>query len=471
MRKWFRVNTETRGVEIHATETRRADIPAIDIPEGALSVIGKLEAAGFNAYAVGGCVRDSLLGKEPKDWDICTSALPQQVLECFQDCRVIETGLKHGTVTIMIEGFPYEVTTFRIDGDYSDNRRPDSVEFTDTLKEDLSRRDFTINAMAYNPKSGIVDFFDGMADLKTGRIRCVGDPDKRFCEDALRIMRALRFAAVLGFSIEDGTAKAMHENRSLLANISVERISAELNKLIVGKNIPALLLKHVDIITEIIPELIPAIGFKQNTPYHCYDVFRHTLYSVESAPRDVHIRLTMLFHDIGKPSRYTEADGVGHFYGHAKVSADMAGSILKRLKYDNDTIETVTQLIIYHDAIFKPRRKQIKRWLNKIGEARFRQLVEVKKADAMAQALHVRDERVAAMNEALAVLDEILEKRLCFSLKDLAIDGRDLIAIGVPEGARIGAILNRLVLMVIDEEIENDKAALLDMAKRSNSIL
>ena len=438
----------------------------IKIPDDVLYIIEGLEGAGFGAYAVGGCVRDSLLGKAPKDWDVCTSALPRQVLECFKGHRAIETGLKHGTVTIVNGAFPVEVTTYRIDGDYSDNRRPDSVEFTDTLREDLSRRDFTINAMACNPKAGIVDYFDGMGDLGAGRIRCVGDPGTRFQEDALRIMRALRFAAALGFSIDAATGDAMYEKRELLGNISVERIAGELNKMIVGENLYPLMSSHMAIITEIIPELAPMIGFEQNNPFHCYDVMTHTLRSVDSAPKDVQLRLTMLFHDVAKPLRHSEKDGVGHFYGHPRAGSDMARAILRRLKYDNDTIETVTQLILYHDADVLPRRKNIKRWLNRIGEGRFRQLVKIKTADAMAQTPAAREEKTALLERVLIVLDEILEQQLCFSLKDLAVDGRDLISAGVPEGVAVGRILNRLVDMVIDEQIENEKDALLEAAKQ-----
>lgn len=436
----------------------------IHIPEGARYIIDHLKTAGFDAYAVGGCVRDSILGKAPKDWDICTSAIPRRVMECFKEHHVIETGLKHGTITIMLGNVPFEVTTYRIDGNYSDNRHPDSVAFTNTLKEDLSRRDFTINAMAYNPAAGVVDFFGGISDLRAGIIKCVGDPDKRFQEDALRIMRALRFASELGFSIDGDTSAAMRKNRKLLNNISAERIAGEIRKLIIGNNAGSLLLKHLSVLTEIIPEMTPAIGFEQNNPNHCYDVLRHILLSVDNAPENIHIRLAMLFHDIAKPACYTETDGIGHFYVHPQVSSDMAKKILLRLKYDNDTIETVTQLILYHDADIQPRRKHIKRWLNKIGEKRFRQLLEVKRADALAQAPHCRNNKIAGLNEIIIITDDIIKQRQCFSLKDLAVNGRDLISIGVPQGVKIGVILNQLIDKVIDEQVQNDKSTLLEMA-------
>jgi tRNA nucleotidyltransferase (CCA-adding enzyme) len=345
-----------------------------------------------------------------------------------------------------------------------DNRRPDKVKFVNVLKRDLARRDFSINAMAYNPTTGLIDYYGGQQDLADKLIKCVGNPNKRFQEDALRIMRALRFAAALGFEIEKTTAQAMHDNRKLLNNIAVERIAIELNKLLLGNNVRELLLAHFDILTTIIPELSAARGFKQNNPYHCYDVLEHILYSVENAPKDIIIRLIMLFHDIGKPNCYSEADGIGHFYGHPQASTDMTKDILTRLKYDNDTIKAVTELVLYHDSEIN-RKQHIKRWLNKIGEERFRQLIKVKKADALAQAEHVRQDRIAELNGLLIKLDEILAEQQCFSLKDLEVNGRDLLEAGVPQGTQIGVILNRLMDMVIDDEAANDREVLLEIAR------
>ena len=378
----------------------------IKLPDEVKYIINTLENAGYGAYAVGGCVRDSLLGKEPEDWDICTSALPEQTGKIFKGHNIIKIGLQHGTITIVINHKPFEVTAYRIDGVYSDNRHPDKVEFTGGLKEDLSRRDFTINAMAYSPVGGIVDFFGGAADLRRGLIKCVGDPDKRFAEDALRVMRALRFASTLGFSIDNYTARAMHENRGLLKKISPERITAELNKLIAGNDIDGLLAEHVGIIEEIIPEL-RIYAFK----------------SVDSVPNDLYLRLAILLSGAGP---------------------GIAKDILTRLKYDNHTVTVITQLILYYEADIPPTGKEIKKWLSKIGEERLRQLIELK-----------------GLCAALPVLNEILEQKQCFSLKGLAVNGKDLIEAGVPEGAEIGAILNRLLSMVIDEEIENDKEKLL----------
>jgi tRNA nucleotidyltransferase (CCA-adding enzyme) len=424
-----------------------------------------LEKAGYEAYAVGGCVRDILLGKTPKDWDICTSALPEQAMQVFAGHHIIETGLQHGTITIILEHEPFEITTYRVDGKYTGNRRPEKVKFVNVLKRDLARRDFTVNAMAYNPGTEIVDYYGGQQDLANKKIKCVGNPNKRFQEDALRIIRALRFAAALGFEVEENTALAMQENRKLLNYISAERIAAELNKLLLGNNIRELLLEHFGVLSEVIPELKPAKGFEQNNPYHCYDVLNHILYSVENAPKDVVIRLSMLLHDIGKPKCYSEAGGVGHFYGHPQESADTAKNILSRLKYDNDTIKAVTQLVLYHDSEINCKQ-HIKRWLNKIGENLFRQLIEVKKADALAKAEHVRQNELHELNSLLILLDEIIAEQQCFCLKDLAVNGSDLIGAGVPQGAKIGVILNKLLDMVIEDKAMNDKAVLLGIAKK-----
>ena len=384
----------------------------IKIPDEVIYIINILESNGYEAYAVGGCVRDSLLGKEPKDWDICTSAIPEQTIKCFEGCHIIETGLKHGTITLMLNHQPFEITTYRIDGVYSDNRRPDNVEFVRDLKEDLSRRDFTVNAMAYNPKTGIADFFDGVKDLESRIIKCVGNPNKRFQEDALRIMRAMRFASVLGFEIDGNTSKAMFDNKSLLRNIASERVAVELNKLIVGDNVKEILLKHTDIICEVIPEI---------------SLSNDTLESLINSPKDLILRLVTLFHEI---------------------NSDTAKKILSRLKYDNETIKTVTELVLYYDADIIPDRKSIKRWLKKIGAERFRKLLEIKKSDKLK-----------------IILDEIIGQNQCYSLKDLAVNGIDLIDIGITEGKKIGDILNKLTDMVIDEKIENDRTILLEIAK------
>ena len=436
------------------------------IADEVIFIIDALENSGYEAYAVGGCIRDSLLGKDPKDWDVCTSALPEQVKMCFEGRHIIETGLRHGTVTLMLDHKPFEITTYRVDGKYKDNRRPETVRYVNVLKRDLARRDFTINAMAYNPKTGIVDYYGGREDLANGLIKCVGNPNKRFKEDALRIMRAMRFASVFGFSVESGTAQAMHDNKKLLGNIAAERIAVELGGLITGGKAGGIISAHLPVILEIIPELEQSIGFEQNNPYHCYDVLSHILFSVDAAPRELVIRLTMLLHDIAKPKCYTQSDdGSGHFHGHPQESSEMSKKILRRLKYDTNTIETVTDLVLYHDSDVKQERKHIKRWLNKIGEVRLRQLLVVKRADAIAQSEKYRKAKLDGIDEVLALLDEIIEQQQVFTLKGLALTGRDLIDAGVAEGTQIGVVLRKLLDMVIAEEAENDKAVLLAISK------
>ena len=437
----------------------------INISNEAEKIIDTLEANGYEAYVVGGCVRDTVMGKIPEDWDICTSALPEQTAGCFPDSHIIETGLRHGTITVVTNSTPVEVTTYRIDGDYSDNRHPDKVEFVSELKEDLSRRDFTINAMAYNHNRGLVDYFDGVSDIERKIIRCVGDADKRFREDSLRIMRALRFASVLGFAVDEETSGAIFRNKKLLGNIAVERISVELNKMLIGDNVKEILLLYTQIIEEIIPEITVMIGFKQNNRHHIYDVWRHTVESIAMIPADPVLKLTMLFHDIGKPVCYTEADSVGHFHGHQQVGSDMAREILKRLKYPNSIIDTIKKLVLYHDADILPDTRHIKRWLNRLGETKFRQLILVKRADAMAQSELFRKEKLESLDKVVFVLDEVIRQQQCFSLKDLAVSGRDLIEAGIPEGAKVGSCLNRLLKMVIEESIDNNKEKLLEILK------
>jgi tRNA nucleotidyltransferase (CCA-adding enzyme) len=318
--------------------------------------------------------------------------------------------------------------------------------------------------MAYSPSRGLVDFFGGISDINSQTLRCVGDPDKRFREDALRIIRALRFASVLGFSIENETSTAIFRNGKLLGNIAAQRIASELNKMIAGVHAKEVLLSYTPIIKELIPEVAGIIGFEQVTPHHHPDVWGHTVESVVSVPADIALRLTMLLHDIAKPNCYTEMDSVGHFHGHPQTGSDMAKKILSRLKYDNNTIETVTQLVLYHDADIQPERKHIKRWLNRIGEERLRQLLVIKRADVLARAEKYHKEKIAALDEVELVLNEVMKQQQCFSLKDMAVTGRDLMAVGVPEGIMVGSILNQLLELVIDEEAENEKAHLIKIA-------
>lgn len=438
----------------------------INIPQSASKIISILEQNGYEAFVVGGCVRDSIMGNNPHDWDICTSALPDQIIQCFDEFHIIETGLQHGTITIMINHEAYEVTTFRIDGEYLDNRHPEQVKFVSSLKDDLSRRDFTINAIAYSHSTGIMDYYDGLSDINKQLIRCVGYPDERFNEDALRIMRALRFASVLKFSIADSVNLSIHKNKELLKKISVERINSELCKLLLGSGVEAIFSNYKDIISVIIPEICPMFGFNQNTPYHYLDVWNHTIQTVTHAPQDIVIRLTMFFHDIAKPMCYTQDEsGIGHFYGHPKHSADMAFKIMKRLKFNNEILYRVKDLIFYHDVNLLPRNKHVKRWLNKIGEEKLRQLLQVKRADTMGQTKRIIAERLRQLDAVENCINNIIEQCQCFSLKDLAVNGNDLITAGVPKGVQVGITLNKLMYMVIDEQIENNKTKLLEAIK------
>ncbi len=436
----------------------------IDMPVGARRIIQQLALCGYKAYIVGGCVRDSLLGIRPSDWDICTAATPEEVLACFPDKRIIPTGLKHGTVTVVMGRMPYEVTTFRLDGDYSDNRRPDSVTFVRDLRADLSRRDFTINAIAYNESEGIVDPCGGIKDLSEGVINCVGDPNARFNEDALRILRALRFSSTYGFQIGEETTKAIHDNAELLTHISAERIQTELLKLLKGKDVLRILLDFPDVITTIIPELKPCVGFDQNNKYHQYTVYDHIAHAVSNYKfGDYRVLMAILLHDIGKPQCYTEDENGGHFHGHGVPSSEIAAQVLKRLRFDNDSQKAITELVLYHDATIDPTPRVVKRWLNKIGFDQFLRLMDVRLADM--QAHTINESRIKRRNEALDLAWEIVRERQCFSLKDLAINGHDVMSLGVPEGKQVGTILLAALNAVLEGEIPNEKNPLLSFAK------
>ena len=436
----------------------------ISIPSGAKAIILGLRYENHETYIVGGCVRDSLLGKEPKDWDICTSATPRDVKEYLRRCnvRTIDTGLKHGTVTAdMEQSGKYEITTFRIDGDYSDNRRPDSVTFTESVYQDLSRRDFTINAMAYN-SAGLIDPFHGLDDLKNGIIRCVGNPNDRFGEDALRILRALRFASVYGFFIEENTARAIHDNAWRLMNIAAERIHSELCKLLLGSSVLPVLLDYSDVIATIIPEMKPCIGFEQNNKYHQYTVYEHIAHAVANYKgTDISVKIALLLHDIGKPQCYTEDENGGHFHGHGVPSRDIAEQVLNRLRFDNRTKQEVLDLVLYHDAVIEPTPHTVRKWLNKLGEHRFSQLLNVRMADILAHAEGTQESRIERCISLGSIMSEILEAEQCFTLKDLQINGRDIMSLGVEQGERVGEVLNALLDEVISGAIENGHEALI----------
>lgn len=438
----------------------------INIPSNANALIHLLQSYGYNAYVVGGCVRDSILGRNPHDWDICTSATPSEMLEIFKNKRVIETGLQHGTITVVVDGESYEITTFRIDGDYSDNRRPDNVTFTTSLEADLSRRDFTINAMAYNDEEGLIDPFGGLEDIEHHQINCVGCAKDRFEEDALRILRAIRFAAQLEFSIMPETDWQIHQQYTNLKNISKERINSEFSKIAITNDFCVELLLYKDVFSFFIPEITDTIGFGQNNPYHDYDVFGHTVHAIENCDSaDLITRLAVLFHDIGKPHCYQDGeDGIRHFKGHGKASCDIVDSIMSRLRFDNKTRHDVAELVYYHDATFEVGAKYIRRWLNKIGPEQFKRLLDVRKADIMGQKYKYDKERIKKVEVIGRLLKEVLQEDECFSMKSLAINGNDLINIGYKSGKELGNTLNILLQMVIDDEILNEKEELLKIA-------
>ncbi len=439
----------------------------IDLPQGVSLIIRELETWGYEAWAVGGCVRDSLLGLLPHDWDVCTSARPEQVLSVFKGRRVIETGIRHGTVTVLLDGVPYEVTTYRTEGAYLDSRRPDSVSFVTSLEEDLSRRDFTVNAMAYHPQRGLYDTFGGAEDLKSKIIRCVGDPVLRFSEDALRIMRALRFSATYGFSIEEKTSQALMDLRDRLLLIAPERVREELMRLIVGVGAADVLRAYAKVLFAVLPELSPMHGHPQFNPYHHLDIWEHTLAAMQAIPPEPALRLTMLLHDAGKPARFArDENGIGHFYGHPKESCRLAGEIMIRLRFDNQTLKTVEELVLHHDADIPPRRKNILRWLNRIGETRLWQLIKVMRADASAQHPDKREEKLLGIEELERCLADVLQKGLPYRLKDLAVTGNDLSAVGIPPGPELGRLLSTLLGKVMDGELPNEKEALLNAASK-----
>ena len=435
---------------------------------GAKTIIDKLNAHGFEAYAVGGFVRNSLLDIEVCDVDVTTSATPDKIVEVFSDYKVYLTGIKHGTVTIIANGEPIEVTTYRIDGEYEDNRHPDSVIFVSDLKSDLMRRDFTINAMAYDGKE-VIDLFGGKEDINNKIIRAVGNPCDRFEEDALRILRALRFASVLDFEIEPETAKAIKEKAHLLKNVSKERIFSELNKLILGKGVEKVLINHKEAIFEVISELKPCYNFNQNSKFHAYDVYVHTAKSVQLSSVDRSVRWALLLHDIEKPSTYTVDDkGVGHFYGHQRKSAETAVKILKGLKADNNLISEVYTLITLHDCKTEISRGEVKKMLSQYGVAIIKKLIEVKIGDALSHASPFAELRYDLTVNFAKVVSDIISKNECFTLKRLKIDGNDVKMMGY-SGSEIKKVLNTLLLDVMFDRVENDKEKLLERLKNDGA--
>lgn len=443
-----------------------------NIDEKCLHILRKLEKSGFEAYIIGGCVRDMIMGRQVHDFDITTNALPQQIIDVFADERTIPTGIKHGTVTVMYENEPFEVTTFRIDGEYSDCRRPDSVEFTSSLREDCARRDFTMNAIAMDCNGNISDFFGGIQDIEKRIIRCVGDPEQRFTEDALRILRAVRFSSTLEFDIEKNTAECALKLRKNLDFVSAERIRAELVKLICGKNCIDVMLNYREIIGQIIPEMNVCFDFSQHSPYHRYNVYEHIVRAVGNAPNSEILRTALLFHDIGKPQTFRlDENGRGHFKGHAEVSADIAREIMRRLTFDNKTIDTACTLIAMHGDKFNfggDDRKSmpigdIKRMISKIGAENFFLLLKLKKADNSAKNDFVLDEN-NELDRIAEVAEKLIAENCCMSLAQLEINGNDLKSVGL-KGRAIGECLNNLLDKVMGDEIENNYNKLIEYAK------
>ena len=439
----------------------------IQLPEKVSEIINCLRSHNFEAYAVGGCVRDSLLGRTPSDWDITTSATPEEVKSLFS--HTVDTGIQHGTVTVMLGHEGFEVTTYRIDGEYEDARHPKEVAFTLSLREDLKRRDFTINAMAYHPERGLVDLFGGVNDMEKKVIRCVGDPMERFQEDALRILRAVRFSAQLGFTIEASTKEAIGALAPNLKLVSAERIQVELVKLLVSPNPDYLRVAYETGVTaEFLPEFDVCMKTDQNTPHHCYTVGEHILKSLLHVRADKVLRLTMLLHDIGKPVvKITDENGRDHFKMHGPESEQMAKVILRRLKFDNDTIHKVCRLVKWHDARPAAQMPNVRRSVNKIGEDIFPLYLEVQRADMLAQSTYQRREKEERLEGVKSCYEQIVEKKQCVSLKSLAVTGRDLIQAGYKPGPYLGEILNQLLEHVLEYPEDNQKETLMQLVKEN----
>lgn len=427
------------------------------LPAKVNQIIDTLQRHEFEAYAVGGCVRDSILAREPEDWDITTSAKPEDVKMLFR--RTVDTGIEHGTVTVLLGDEGFEVTTYRIDGKYEDGRHPAQVEFCGNLSEDLRRRDFTINAMAYNHETGLVDLFHGMQDLQARIICCVGNPRERFGEDALRILRAVRFAAQLGFHIDEDTRFAIRELAYTLHKVSAERIQVEIVKLLTsGYPEMWLMLYQMGITHVIMPEFDRCMDTPQNTPHHCYNVGEHTLRTLNQVPADKVLRLTMLFHDVGKPeSRITDETGRDHFYGHAKKSEEIAGKILHRLRFDNDTIRKVTRLVRFHDYRPEPVDREVRKAIHYIGEDLFLYYLIVQRADATAKSGYQKAEKFARIEAVQNIYENILRRGDCLNLKGLNISGSDLIDLGIKPGRQIGVLLEKALDKVLEDPIYNTK--------------
>lgn len=467
----------------------------VQIPEKVKYILDTLKVNNYEGYAVGGCVRDSVLGRIPGDWDITTSARPEEVKKIFR--KTVDTGIEHGTVTVILEGEGFEVTTYRVDGKYEDHRHPAQVEFTPDLKEDLKRRDFTINAMAYNPKEGIVDLFDGMKDLERRCIRCVGDPEERFSEDALRMLRGIRFAGQLDFTIEEGTLQAIQKQSDSIGKVSVERIRTEITKLLLSKRPDKLLLaEKTGLCESFLPEFSMMLGTVQNNPHHCFDVGHHSLAAVMNARKigervqkdkmvmpspydgdfrkekvDTILVFAALLHDVGKAvCKTTDEKGVDHFYGHAEAGSQMAHDILRRLRFDNDTVNMVKKIVRFHERRYEGSRKAMRRLVSQAGAEVMPYLFIIQEADILSQSEYMREKKLACIKEGRHVFSDILRQREAFCLQDLEITGQDLLDLGVPRGPKVGEVLSDLLDIVIDSPEKNNRKLLLTEAKKRITI-
>ncbi len=437
------------------------------ISNGAESILKTLNSAGYEAYLVGGCVRDMLRGAVPDDWDICTSARPEEVEACFQGQRTFGTGLRHGTVTVLENGERFEVTTFRTDGAYTDGRRPDAVNFVKSLTEDLARRDFTVNAIAMGLNRVPIDPFGGLSDISEGVLRCVGDPERRFREDGLRVMRALRFASTLNYTLTDETADAVHRNAAMLRCVASERIEEELTKLLCGGAVGRVLRSFPDVLWQFWPELRPLVTMHRQCTLHCSDGWEHTVRAVEAARPEVSLRLTMLLHDVGKPlTSAQDADGLNNLHDYAGEGAELAKAMLRRLHYKSGTVKTVTELLRLHGTPVPTGPKALRHLIGELGESNFFLLLEVKRAETMALSGEYVKSRLKELDAAEAAARELLAQRPCLKLRDLAVNGRDVIGAGVRQGPEVGQILSALFTRVTDGELPNDREALLTELKR-----
>lgn len=475
------------GIDVAIVDERRPknsvvySIAPSSVPGYAMEALQVLSDAGKQAFLVGGFVRDSLRGAAPHDVDVTTDALWYQTRDIFieRGYHVVETGARHGTVTVFVGGRPVEVTTFRADGAYSDHRRPDSVRFVRNVEDDLARRDFTVNAMAWNPQVGLVDPFGGRADLQDGLIRAVGDPDRRFEEDALRVMRGVRFASKLSFAVEELTGAAMHAHAADLSHVAIERIAAEYDGIVRGPGAPAALRAYVDVAAHAVPSIIPMVGFDQCSKWHCYDVWEHCLHALELVGTTASpiVRHVALLHDMGKPSTFSVGpDGRGHFYGHEEQGSRLARRIFTTLRWRSVDVDRICTLIRTHDYRIDPTPRGVRRMLARLSRSfagadaqapqMFEELLQVKRADTLAHAPGCTDRRMEEICQVERILQDMLREGAVFCLRDLAVGGSDLIAAGIPQGPRIGAVLKHLLGDVIDGRVPNEREALLAAALR-----